>query len=270
MKKEDISGKKFNYLTAIKCEYNKNRQNFWSFKCDCGNTVIKYIGHVKAGSTKSCGCHKIKDITNIKYGKLTAIKFIKKAGKRKKYYWLFRCECGKEECIIKETVTCGKKIMCNNCAKEVVRNSKITHNMSNTRFYRIYRGILNRCKLETWSGYKKYGAVGIDICERWLKFKNFYDDMYISYLDHSKKHGEKNTTIDRINGNENYSPKNCRWLDYERQANNIKTNVFLEHNGEKKTIRDWEKALKMNSGTLWARLHRGWSIKRSIITPVRN
>ena len=54
----DISGKKFNRLTAIKFEYRDKlrRLTYWSFQCDCG--VIKNIiaSHVKYGSTKSCGC----------------------------------------------------------------------------------------------------------------------------------------------------------------------------------------------------------------------
>lgn len=52
----DITHKKFGMLTAIKYEYSKNNKQYWSFQCDCGNTVIKHKGAVIHGDICSCGC----------------------------------------------------------------------------------------------------------------------------------------------------------------------------------------------------------------------
>lgn len=55
----DLTGKKFNRLTAVKLAYldknNKNRA-YWVFKCDCGNEKILSGALVKHGTQKSCGC----------------------------------------------------------------------------------------------------------------------------------------------------------------------------------------------------------------------
>jgi len=57
-KRIDITGQKFNRLTAI--EYmglNKNRLSTWLFRCDCGNEKVIVTQNVKSGLVKSCGCY---------------------------------------------------------------------------------------------------------------------------------------------------------------------------------------------------------------------
>lgn len=60
-KKSDISGQKFNFLTAIKFEYSKNNKHFWLFKCDCGNEKVIGKTYVLTGHSKSCGCWKLQN-----------------------------------------------------------------------------------------------------------------------------------------------------------------------------------------------------------------
>lgn len=48
----DITGQKFNRLTAIKY-VGKSK---WLFQCDCGKQVIIAAANVKRGNTMSCGC----------------------------------------------------------------------------------------------------------------------------------------------------------------------------------------------------------------------
>lgn len=66
----DITGQRYGKLTAIKFSHkDKRNQQFWLFKCDCGNEKIICIGHVKSGNTKSCGCLRIERKTKHKmYG----------------------------------------------------------------------------------------------------------------------------------------------------------------------------------------------------------
>jgi hypothetical protein len=60
-KKPDISGQKFNFLTAVKFEYSKSNRHFWLFKCDCGNEKTIGKTYVLTGHTKSCGCWKLQN-----------------------------------------------------------------------------------------------------------------------------------------------------------------------------------------------------------------
>lgn len=53
----DITGQKFNRLTAIKpVGYTNNNGSKWLFRCDCGNECIKDSSAVRRGVCKSCGC----------------------------------------------------------------------------------------------------------------------------------------------------------------------------------------------------------------------
>lgn len=63
-KRIDITGQKFNYLTAIKyIDYDKNHRSRWLFKCDCGNEKILDSLWVRKGNIKSCGCYNSKVAT---------------------------------------------------------------------------------------------------------------------------------------------------------------------------------------------------------------
>lgn len=59
----DITGQKFNRLTAIRC-VGKDKHNYalWEFKCDCGKTIVARGKYVRNGNTKSCGCYNIDSI----------------------------------------------------------------------------------------------------------------------------------------------------------------------------------------------------------------
>ena len=57
MKRLELTGQKFNFLTAIKVSYKDERGLYrWEFLCDCGNKKITWGNLVKNGRIKSCGC----------------------------------------------------------------------------------------------------------------------------------------------------------------------------------------------------------------------
>ena len=56
-KYKDITGQRFNKLTATRFLYSKRNQGFfWEFLCDCGNKKILRAFNVVKGLSKSCGC----------------------------------------------------------------------------------------------------------------------------------------------------------------------------------------------------------------------
>ena len=53
----DITGKKFNHLTAICFDHvGDDKRHCWKFRCDCGNEIIAKKIYVMRGELKSCGC----------------------------------------------------------------------------------------------------------------------------------------------------------------------------------------------------------------------
>lgn len=55
-KARDITGQKFNHLTAIRQMPSKGGKTYWEFLCDCGNKKVLQTCHVTLGRTQDCGC----------------------------------------------------------------------------------------------------------------------------------------------------------------------------------------------------------------------
>jgi hypothetical protein len=74
------------------------------------------------------------------------------------------------------------------------------HGLKNTRLYKIWQQMKNRCLNPKGNRFKDYGARGITVCDEWKNdFKAFYDwAMSNGYSD--------DLTIDRIDNDGNYEP----------------------------------------------------------------
>lgn len=216
---EDITGQKFNYLTAIEKTREKKRGGYlWVWQCECGNIKKATTKSIKYGTTKSCGCYKLK--VNSTYGK-------KVGGKNK------------------------------------------THGHGGTRFYNIWHCMKTRTSDPDSNRKHIYQDRGIIISKEWEDFMNFYQDMHSSYKDHVLKYGEKNTSLDRIDGNKNYSKENCRWATAKEQARNMRVNRMITYTGETKCLAEWAEIYNINYGSCWKRLKLGWSIEKALTTPVK-
>lgn len=136
--------------------------------------------------------------------------------------------------------------------------SNLKHGMYYTRFYRIWKGLQTRVNNPNTKGYKFYGGRGIK-CE-WKSFEKFKKDMYKDYVQHVKDFGEKNTTLDRINNNGNYSNKNCKWATLKEQyKNRPQTKKY-----KGKTLREWSEIKGFKLKALQWRIYKKDSIQEAI------
>ena len=90
------------------------------------------------------------------------------------------------------------------------------------KFYRAWGDMKHRCNTPTAKAYPKYGGRGIKVCEDWHVYNNFKRDMWDSYLEHLKQYGTRQTTLDRIDPNGNYTKENCAWATYQEQRMHVR------------------------------------------------
>lgn len=213
-----------------------------------------------------------KDITGEKHGRLTAIERCNE-NKRK---WLFLCDCGNKKEILRYSVSSGKTKSCGCLAIEkyyceetlsILKKCSTTHNMSDTRFYRVWTSMMARCNRPSSYAYHRYGGRGIKVCERWHKFENFMEDMHISYEDHVNSNN--NTSIDRINVDGDYDPSNCKWITHKEQQNNRANNRLIEVDGIVDTVSNTSQRYGVDPEMVYNRLKRGWNWERIVTQPLR-
>ncbi len=116
----------------------------------------------------------------------------------------------------------------------------------------------HRCQNPKNIGYYLYGGRGIEVCDRWLDFWAFVEDM-----------GERpeGHTLDRIDNDGPYAPWNCRWATGKEQKKNSRRNRnerVLVYQGEALNVAEWARKLGIKYITLSKRIDRGWSVERAL------
>ena len=125
-------------------------------------------------------------------------------------------------------------------------NRYTKHKMSKTRIWNIWQGMKWRCLNKNEPAYKYYGKRGVKVCNRWLKFENFYDDMKEGYDD--------TLTIERIDVNGNYCKGNCTWIPQSEQSHNLRRHATIEYKGRVWKVYELAKKFGIKYHTLYGRL----------------
>lgn len=176
--KNDITGQRFNRLTARWPAGRTQAHVYWLCSCNCGTLRVVRFGNLVNNQVKSCGCQKRESSA--------------RTGRR----------------VLKEIGHLGT-------AAAAIANT--THGFSGrggSREYRTWQTMIQRCRNPVNTNYYRYGGEGVQVCDRWLDFRNFLEDMG------PRPEGK---TLDRYpNPYGNYEPGNCRWATPKEQANNCR------------------------------------------------
>jgi hypothetical protein len=157
------------------------------------------------------------DITGKRFGRLTALG-LSHAGrgdpsqKNRDAFWACRCDCGNEVAVRGVNLIYRKTSSCGCLATKHGHSSQ-----KRSPTYVSWENMKARCLNPKHPGFANWGGRGITICERWLaSFLNFLEDM-----------GERppGMTLDRIDNDGNYEPRNCRWGTRKQQRDNQRANV---------------------------------------------
>ena len=247
-------------------------------KCDCGTIFDIRLGPVVSKKSRSCGCYarekaseaNLKNVYETGYVfPDTRLSYIEKAGKNNNNQRMIKvqCSCGSEPfvlpiyCIVtKNTISCG-------CyRKETTSKSFIKHGFTTTEETK-YLYVLWLHMHRRTTEQESYIRKGIKVHHRWHG-----EDGLGYFVNHILTTiGHRPTTehsIDRINNYGHYEPGNLRWATREEQAQNTERTIYLTLKGITKPLIVWSRELDIKPSTIGNRLRKGWSDKKTLITPI--
>jgi len=225
--------------TEIK-QYKSTRMMYGMYRCPiCSN--IEELPTKLGNSRKSCrqpsclqSVHQISKQNKLKPSKyLTIIKelgvveFTTKLGVvRRERKAEFMCNtCNKVFTDIRSHGIRAKSCAACSNSHRIASNDRVasseacrTHGMSGTKFYAVWRGMIQRCYNPNSTAYPKYGAKGITVQAGWHTFEGFARDMLGEYelLAKEIKAGLHNVgdrpSIDRTDSSLGYNMFNARWI----------------------------------------------------------
>ena len=167
-----------------------------------------------------------------------------------------RCDCGAIVRVRNNELHSGSTKSCGCWNRDLNRKLKTRHGRSKTKENYIWMAMIQRCRNPNNKAYKNYGGRGITVCDRWLKFENFFEDM-----------GEcpSGLSLERIRNSGHYEPSNCKWDTRKSQARNTRTNCIFTVNGKTACLAELCENFHKNYSTTYGRLKRGWSVERAFL-----
>lgn len=179
--------------------------------------------------------------------------------------FLVLCDCGQKKEIFMSRIKSGRIKSCGCYNLELIRLrglANLKHGncrriKPRTNDYKTWSNMIRRCHTKSASGYYKYGAKGVTVCNEWrASFETFLKDM-----------GKKpfpGASIDRIDNTKGYSKENCKWSTTKEQARNKTTNRLFTINGVTKCLAEWVEIKKLCYNTVFNRLKRGHDIETAL------
>lgn len=285
----DLAGLRFGrWLVESEASRSPSGHIRWNCRCDCGQTAVVIGQSLRAGKSRSCGCLReqrkreskpfrargprkgsykkrsdfgrpLIDLTGQRFGRLVVERLSdQRIGRQLE--WLCRCDCGAVLSVIggnlREGITksCGCRVR----SGHTVPRPVVTHGLSSSREYQVWRAIKQRCYDPNAKAYANYGGRGIGMSDEWRSnFAEFYRDM-----------GPRPTSrhqIERRDNDGGYSKDNCVWATAKEQSKNKRDTILLTIEGVTKPASTWAEEKGMNLNTVHQRLRHGWSAERALL-----
>lgn len=155
--------------------------------------------------------NKLIDLTGKQFGELTVLARSPVNSKDGKPMWVCRCSCGNVKSIKGDVLRRGDTKSCNHCKETLTPLFVRKHS---NRLYHAWSEMRRRCH-GSCTNHKYYGDKGISYCSEWEDFDVFakwaIENGYQSGLE-----------IDRVDGDKDYCPENCRWVSHKKNSRNRK------------------------------------------------
>ncbi|TXH40804.1 MAG: hypothetical protein E6Q97_38975 [Desulfurellales bacterium] len=167
---------------------------------------------------------------------------------------LCKCPCGDTSWRRATHVLSGRSRSCRSCSNK-------THGHSHAHEYNVWYSMVHRCTAPESQFYDRYGGRGITVCERWLQYDAFLEDM-----------GRCPTglTLERVNNDLGYSKENCVWATRAEQNANRSNSRMLTAFGKRQHMAAWCREYGIRQDTLAYRLRNCWPLETALTEPVQN
>lgn len=172
---------------------------------------------------------------------------------------LAKCQCGTEKEVDVGSIVRETSKSCGCLQSELAAASHTTHGLTKHPIHGVWNAMKTRCGSPNCRNYHRYGGRGIKVCERWLQFENFAEDMLPTY--------QPGLTLDRRDNNGNYCKENCKWETKKTQNNNRCDNRMVECNGEIMTLPQLAEAAGVSRRAIEHRWYRDQVLIRQTEQP---
>lgn len=179
--------------------------------------------------------------------------------KRRSSLWLCRCDCGVERIVEGSDLKRGRTRSCGCLHRQLVAERATTHGGHKTLEYTSWTQAKSRCTNPNAKHFHHYGGRGI---------KFLFDD-FEEFLAHIGPRPGKEYSLDRIDNSGNYEYGNVRWATQKDQCRNTRSNRYLTYQNETLCVTGWTERLGFNRDTIRSRLKYGWSVERTLSTPIK-
>jgi hypothetical protein len=154
------------------------------------------------------------DMSGKTFGRLTVLDRLEN-DRHGSAVWNCRCTCGTVKACLGYRLRSGKVLSCGCYQREVASQAIHGHTRVGltTSEYNSWAMMKNRCYNKKAPNYKHYGGRGIAVCKRWR-------DSFVAFIQDMGLKPGIGYSIERINNDGNYTPKNCKWATQKEQIDN--------------------------------------------------
>lgn len=165
------------------------------------------------------------------------------------------CHCGTHFSASYSKVNLGQTRSCG-CLKRAAKLARVKHGMRNTKEYKVWWAMKNRCFRPLTKSYPNYGGRGITVCDLWKNsFENFIKDM---------GRCPEGLTLERNDVNGNYEPSNCRWATTTEQSRNRRNSIMVDYHGSCMNLADVADLTRVSYEFLKYRVKKGMAAEEAV------
>lgn len=129
--------------------------------------------------------------------------------------------------------------------------------VTRTKEYALWGSMIQRCCNPKHKKFHNYGGRGISVCQAWR-------ESYPAFLAYMGRRPSPHHSLDRIDNEGDYEPRNVCWATNTEQCNNMRKNFFIEYEGISLTPSGWSRIVGLPRGLIRCRILRGWAIKDAL------